>query len=221
VTRRGTVFARYAARGLGLFIGLPLAILLAIDATTPDPWKAAPPARVEESPQVDVQPAGEADGRVVTLETLAVANGDNITVAINRPSDSLLRHTVRILIGGFDTGARSAGRVSDPGANVVVGYGYPDIGLLKDSNRSAILRLLAAQRDAHRIAAQIAELAGWVADRPWADRSRISLVGVSLGAVLAPVSARAMSAAGPGEPAVMGALIAVVRGWLVSVGAID
>jgi len=197
------VLIRCASLGFALLVGLPLAVLLAFDVTTPDLWKVSQVPRVEEVALVDLPPAEATVDRIVTLETLATAGGDKIDVAVSRPSGDDRRYPAMILVGGFDTGRHSVDHVADPGANVVIGYGYPDIGLLKAGNRSTILRLFTAQRDAHRIPAQIAELATWAVSQPWADRDRISLVGVSLGAVLAPAAARAMNVAGVQPSAVV------------------
>jgi dienelactone hydrolase len=197
------VLIRCASFGFALLVELPLAILLALDVTTPDLWKETQVPRVEEVAHVDLSPSDATSDRIVTLETLATADGDKIDVAVSRPSGDDRRYPVMILIGGFDTGRHIVDHVTDPGANVVIGYGYPDIGLLKAGNRPTILRLFTAQRDAHRVPAQIAELATWAVSQPWVDRDRISLVGVSLGAVLAPAAAHAMNAAGVSPSAVV------------------
>jgi hypothetical protein len=125
-----------------------------------------------------------------------------IEAAVSRPTIGDGRLPIVILVGGFDTGRRSVECIPDPGANIVMGYSYPGRDFLRAPG-ATIHRLVAAQRGAHRVPGQIASLGVWAAAQPWADRQRIVLVGVSLGALLAPAIARAMVTAGVSPTAVV------------------
>lgn len=182
--------------------GLTALALLGLDATSPELWLSQPAPEAVETGAVDI-PGVAAGGRVISRINLTGPDGTPIEAAVSRPFGNEARSPVVILIGGLDTGERSVDRVSEPGANVVLGYGYPDSAALKAAG-NPIRKLFLAQRGAHRVPGQIAALAEWAAAQPWADRRRMILVGVSLGAVLAPAAAQAMAEAGlPPEATVL------------------
>lgn len=187
--------ARLIAAVAAVVVSLLLIALFWLDATAPNLWLDWPVPAAVPIGETDIPGHDEAGGRVVTQVMFAGPGGAPIEAVLSRPSGNRARLPVIILIGGFDSGLRIVGRVSDPGSNVVIGYGYPDAELLK-ANGNPIRKLVMAQRSAHRVPGQIAALAGWAAMQPWADPRRVVLVGVSLGVVFAPASAQAMSAAG-------------------------
>ncbi len=195
--------ARRIALAAAAVAGMMLIALFCLDATTPDLWLLRPAPRAVETGAADVPGHYTSGGRVVSRLNLAGPDAMPIEAAVSRPLINEWRLPVIILIGGFDTGERSVDRVSEPGANVVIGYGYPDSGVLK-ADGNPVEKLFLAQRSAHRVPGQIAALAEWAAAQPWADPHRVVLVGVSLGAILAPAAAQAMDEAGvPPEATVL------------------
>ena len=173
----------------------PVVFLLWLDFTAPNLCVDRPASTVPQIGAARGRGSASSGGRLIESVLLEGPDHVPIEATISRPSDSRRRLPILLLVGGFDTGMHSADRVPDPGLNVVIGYGYPDRNLLR-ARGAPIQRLVAAQRGAHRVPGQIAALAAWAAAQPWADRHRIVLVGVSLGAVFAPSAARAMVAAG-------------------------
>jgi dipeptidyl aminopeptidase/acylaminoacyl peptidase len=169
--------------------------LLWLDASVPDLWLEHPAPAAVPVGAADIAGPGATGGRVTTQLMLTGPDGAPIEAVVSRPLKNQARLPVIILIGGFDTGLRSVERVSEPGANVLIGYGYPDSVPLK-SGGNPIRQLIVAQRSAQRVPGQIAALAEWAAAQPWADPHRMVLAGVSLGAILAPASAQAMAEAG-------------------------
>ena len=174
---------------------VPAAFLLWLDFTAPNLWIEDPASPITQSGAAKGEGSTSGGGRLIRGVLLEGPDHVPIEATISRPSECASRLPILVLVGGFDTGMRSVDRVPDPGLNVVIGYGYPDRNLLR-ADAHLFKRLVAAQRGAHRVPGQIAALAVWAAGQPWADRHRIVLVGVSLGAVLAPAAARAMVAAG-------------------------
>lgn len=100
-----------------------------------------------------------------------------------------------VVISGFRSAHQNLDRIPEPGANAIISYDYPyDSKEWKDA--SFLGRALIARQVAYRIPNEVAGLMAWVRRQPWADPSRISLAGVSLGAVALPVIRRRAAATG-------------------------
>ena len=143
-------------------------LVMALDATAPDLWLKRPVPSAAQIGEAELAGSDATGGRSIAEVTLTAPDGDPMVAIVSRPLDDERRLPVIILIGGFDTGVRSVDRLSDPGSNVVIGYGYPDAGLLK-AHGQTIRKLVMAQRDAYRVPGQIAALAAWAAAQPWAE----------------------------------------------------
>ena len=100
-----------------------------------------------------------------------------------------------ILAGGLRTGREALRHVSRPGRNAVIAYEYPlDPARLRQGFLPA--RIVAARRAALAVPGQLAAVLRWTRTQPWADPERVSLVGVSLGALVLPAAARVAAAHG-------------------------
>ena len=127
---------------------------------------------------------------------LEAAGARPVRIAISLPAAAGTEHLpVVILAGGLRTGREALEHVPDLGRNVVVSYEYP---LDEDHWRRGFLplQIVAARNAALAVPGQLAELVRWVRAQPWADPGRVSLVGVSLGALVLPAAQRAAAAHG-------------------------
>lgn len=108
-----------------------------------------------------------------------------------------------VVISGFRSAHNNLERIPQPGPNAIISYEYPyDPKEWKES--TWIGRTLIARRVAFRLPNDVAGLMAWIRRQHWADQSRISLAGVSLGAVALPVIRRRASATGQTDgPSVM------------------
>ena len=199
----GGGFLRLGAR---LLVGLALVLLLHIGLVVG--WlrfeDRSDPERLIEAPLAELRVArarpyagrgcgAERRCRDVVLEA---AGARPVRIAISRPAEAGAEPLpVVILAGGLRTGREALEHVPDLGRNVVVAYEYP---LDEDHWRQGFLplRIVAARNAALAVPGQIAALVRWVRDRPWADPERVSLVGVSLGALVLPAAQRAAVAHG-------------------------
>lgn len=98
-----------------------------------------------------------------------------------------------ILFGGFRTGRESLKHLPELGQNAVVTYEYP-VDRQAWKRASTVGRLTLGYDAAFRVPGQLAALLRWVRAQPWADPNRISLVGVSLGAMALPAAQRVAQA---------------------------
>ena len=127
---------------------------------------------------------------------LEAAGARAVRIAISRPAKAgAERLPVVILVGGLRTGREALEHLPDLGRNAVVSYEYP---LDEDHWRRGFLpvQVVAARNAALAVPGQLAALVRWVRGRPWADPGRVSLVGVSLGALVLPAAQRAAAAHG-------------------------
>lgn len=119
-----------------------------------------------------------------------------VRMAVSLPKDAgVERLPAVILVGGLRTGREALRHVPDLGRNVVVTYEYP---LGRDPWRRGFLpaRVVAARSAALAVPRQLAAVVRWTRAQPWADPDRVSLVGVSLGALVLPAAQRAAAAQG-------------------------
>ena len=130
-----------------------------------------------------------------------------------------------ILVGGLRTGREALQHVPDLGRNAVITYEYP---LRRDHWRRGFLpaQVVAARAAALAVPGQLAAAVRWTRAQPWADPDRVSLVGVSLGALVLPAAQRTATAhgeslgpsilayGGTGLFAILRATLAQDRPWL-------
>jgi dienelactone hydrolase len=98
-----------------------------------------------------------------------------------------------VVLGGVHAGSRTLREIDDaggdPGPNAIAAFEWPfpqhDPGLA-----DVILRLGTFRRHALAVPGQVDALIGWASGQPWADPERVSLLGFSLGAFVAPAAQR-------------------------------
>ena len=103
------------------------------------------------------------------------------------------RIPIVVVLGGLRGGSGSIREISevagDPGPNAFVGYDWP----LPDEEPGAVelaLRLQELRRRVISVPGQVDAILAWALRRPWADPGRVSLLGFSLGAFVAPAAQR-------------------------------
>jgi hypothetical protein len=96
---------------------------------------------------------------------------------------------VLVVLGGANPGRKNLRQVPTAGTYVLVGYDWPLPRKLPKG-----LDLARALPDVYprmlEVPGQVAAVIGWIADQAWADPGRISLLGFSLGALVAPAAQR-------------------------------
>lgn len=108
-----------------------------------------------------------------------------------------------VVISGFRSAHQNLERIPQPGQNAIISYDYP-YEPQEWKEASAIGRIFIARRVAYRLPNDVSGLIAWVRRQHWADPERISLVGVSLGAVALPViNRRALATGKTTGPSVM------------------
>ena len=138
--------------------------------------------------------------------TLANAEGGTVNFTVSLPggpggpggANKLAegdRLPTLIVLTGLRDGRRNLDHIPNHGRNAIVAYDYPfDPKVWKSA--SAVERAWIANRVAHQLPDEVAGLIAWVRQQSWADPDRVSLVGVSLGAVALPVIQRRATNAG-------------------------
>jgi hypothetical protein len=106
---------------------------------------------------------------------------------------------VVMVLGGLSGASRSIRRIGelagDPGPNAFIGYDWP---LPRDAPplHEMALRLPALRRSVLSVPGQVDAILSWASGQRWADRGRVSLLGLSLGAFVAPAAQRLVEARG-------------------------
>ncbi len=109
--------------------------------------------------------------------------------------DSNVRLPVLLLFTGFRSAERNLERVPSHGQNALISYDYP-YDPLRWREGTAFDRIVIAWRVAHLVPDQIVATTRWAQTQSWSDPERLSIAGVSLGAVFLPAIQRRMQAAG-------------------------
>ncbi len=159
-----------------------------------DPLAALPRA---ESPVQSVPGQAERrDGRLFQHHVLRSSDLGPIGLTVSLPDPPPDRPLpVLMVLGGLNSGEKNLRHVPPAGENALVGYDWPlprklprGVDLLR-AGPALYRRLL-------EVPGQVAAGAGWLADQPWADTERISLLGFSLGALVAPAAQRLVQTKG-------------------------
>jgi dienelactone hydrolase len=151
------------------------------------PRQAEPPAVIEERRETWA-------GRTLLHVTLEDVSVGRVRFVVSLP-DPVPRAPVPLVVvlGGLRGGSDSIREISriagDPGPNAFVGYDWPLPrrlpGGLELARRAPQLR-----GDVLSVPGQVDAIIRWAAERPWADGERVSLLGFSLGAFVAPATQR-------------------------------
>jgi hypothetical protein len=100
---------------------------------------------------------------------------------------------VVMVLGGLSGASRSIRRISeiagDPGPNAFIGYDWP-LPPEEPPLHEIALRLPALRRAVLSVPGQVDAILAWAAQQRWADPGRVSLLGLSLGAFVAPATQR-------------------------------
>lgn len=152
-------------------------------------WMAA---RVGQPIEVERQPAPGPEG--CSTEALRLGSSSGLSVDLTllqrpwQPGEPL--RPAAVILGGHRTGRDAALLVGDPGGVVVAALDYPLEGSDRIKGLGPILAALPRIRAALLDTAPAAALAvRWLSTQPGIDPARIELLGVSLGAVFAPLAA--------------------------------
>lgn len=106
---------------------------------------------------------------------------------------------VVMVLGGLSGASRSIRRIAevagDPGSNALIGYDWP---LPRDepSLGEIALQLPALRRAVLSVPGQVDAILAWACRQRWADPARVSLLGLSLGAFVAPAAQRLVEGRG-------------------------
>ena len=106
-----------------------------------------------------------------------------VRIAVSLPRDAAREPLPAVILaGGLRTGREALAHVPDLGRNAVITYEYP---LRRDHWRRGFLpaQIAAARAAALAVPRQLAAVVRWTGRQRWADPDRVSLVGVSLGAL--------------------------------------
>lgn len=135
---------------------------------------------------------------VRTYHKIVLVSGENdrLSFTLSLPTEPLpQRLPVVVIMGGFGGGDWILNWIPRHSFNAVVSYDYPYVREHWEKG-SKLSRTRIAWRVARRIPDQVPALIAWTVRQDWADSRRVSLVGLSLGAVALPLVHRRTVTAG-------------------------
>ena len=194
--------AKCAATILG---GLPLALIIALAVILgwmrmEDPILAAhqivPPFTLAE--RTDAPEHRDGEHRIQSDIVLTAPGEAPVRFAVSLPEDFVGgTMPVQIVVGGLRAGKENIGRLPSPvGHNAIIAFEYPERDAINDKKASTLSRILAIRKGAVITPGQLVTILRWTAKQPWADPSRVSLLGYSLGAVFVPAALETAKANG-------------------------
>jgi hypothetical protein len=153
-----------------------------------DPLAALP--RATETPVATGFAVEPHDGRRLQHVVLDAPGVGRIGLAISLP-DPLPKRPLPIVmvVGGLATGERNIRQVPGGGDNAIVGYDWP-VPTRRPQGWDFVRDAPDLYDRALRVPGQIAAALDWLAGQGWADPERTSLLGFSLGALVAPAAQR-------------------------------
>lgn len=181
---------------LALHVGLVVGWLLFDDQSDPERLIAGPLPDVTAATVRPYAGGGCRENRRCQDVVLDPAAERPVRIAISLPEDAGAEPLPAvILVGGLRTGRDALAHLPDLGRNAVITYEYP---LRRDHWRRGFLpaQIVAARAAALAVPRQLAAVVRWTRAQPWADPDRVSLVGVSLGALVLPAAQRTAVAHG-------------------------
>ena len=188
---------RWFLNWFGLAVGavaLLAFLLLVLLPPGGDPLAALPQSG--GSAIVTSHQASRTDGRLIQQYTIEDSVLGRIGLVVSLPDPLPDRPLpVLVVLGGLGTGLRTLRQTPPVGDNVVVGYDWP---IPRKFSKGIDLIGRVPEHYGRLIGApgQIAAVVEWVADQPWAERERISLLGFSMGALAAPAAQRVLQSRG-------------------------
>ena len=149
------------------------------------------------SVETSLTPFGQLTERVV----LESDTGLRVVARLIRDPRSTSPSPVLLVLGGHRTGSDAVDLFGDVGRRVVIGIDYPYDGPEKVRGFGQSLAAIPSARRAFLDTVPAVSLVlDWVIQQPWADRSRLVLIGASLGVPFAATSAAQ-------EPRIAGVLL--------------
>ena len=92
---------------------------------------------------------------------------------------------ILFILGGLETGLDSVRHVSNVGNNILIGYDWPIQSNLPEGF-NILLKFPRIYKEIYHAPGQITAAIEWIAKQRWAEIERISLLGFSVGAIVAP-----------------------------------
>jgi dienelactone hydrolase len=139
---------------------------------------------------VQAQPE-EAHGNAFVSQAVRVTadTGLHVDFRVLRPAGPRGPLPLVVILGGHETGRDAVDLVGDPGPMVVAALNYPYRGPAKPSGWRQVLGTIpAAQRALLDTPPAVSLALDWLVEQPWVDRTRVELVGASLGVPFAAVA---------------------------------
>ncbi len=131
-------------------------------------------------------PLAATAGRKMLHVTLGSPKLGDIGFTVNLPDPLPAgKLPVVFVMGGLASGEENIRLIENPGPNVLVGYDWP-IPVFFPEGRDVPRQLPSLYWRALTIAGQAGSALRWLAQQPWADPARLSLLGYSLGGLAAP-----------------------------------
>lgn len=194
------VFARRALHKLLLIAGASVLALVVASAAVViwqlarDPFAALPRVATQATPHTVERE--RADGREWRRIHLEVEGRHDVELQISLPDPLPAQPLpVVLVLGGLDTGAQSVRDLPEAGGNVVIGYDWP-IPRRLPRGFAALWMLPEICRRIFSVPGDVSAALRWITAQPWADHERVTLVGLSLGALAAPAVQRVAAAEG-------------------------
>ncbi|MDD5586340.1 MAG: hypothetical protein PHY92_05205 [Alphaproteobacteria bacterium] len=170
------------ASGLGLLIAASVVIAVAFIAFNPL-WIFPAP---EYGLKATVTPLDPLDERRMEHVTLQGKGLGPISFAVDLPAaTSPMKLPLLIVLGGLETGANNIRYVQYAGNNAIIGYDWP-MPLHFPAGSELLFQTPGLYGQILTIPGQVASAIHWLSQQPWADATRISILGFSLGALALP-----------------------------------
>jgi hypothetical protein len=167
----------------GLFIALFVALTAATIGLNPL-WVFPSSKRELKAEKKVLEPL---DGRYLEHVTLQSSGLGAIGFTVNLPSAAPSRKLpLLIVLGGLETGENNIRYIKYAGDNAIIGYDWP-MPLHFPAGNELLLQAPGLYRRLLTIPGQVASMIDWLRRQPWADATRVSLLGYSLGALALPV----------------------------------
>jgi dienelactone hydrolase len=139
---------------------------------------------VQVSPEAPRGNAFLSDMVRVTADT-----GLSVEFRVLRPAGASGPLPLVVILGGHETGRDAIDLVGDPGPMVVAALNYPYDGPAKPRGwRQTLGTIPAAQQALLDTPPAVSLALDWLVEQPWVDRTRVELVGASLGVPFATVA---------------------------------
>ncbi len=139
-----------------------------------------------------IAPTQQEAGRNIQHVTLADPRLGKIGFAMSLPATRTDRKLpVVFVLGALGSGQHSVGLIPNPGAAAIVGYDWPQL-----PRRLGLHEIVSMRENALAIPGRMSAVSRWTLAQPWADPSRVTLIGFSLGAIAAPAAEQMMQSHG-------------------------